>query len=73
MPGMRYGFRGADGEKMTRWTAKRNSIETTLKIETFGGLSEVTVSSKKTYDGESTAHDKIRIPLETLKEMVNAQ
>ena len=58
---------------MTRWTAKRNSIETTLKIETFGGLSEVTVSSRETYNGISTAHDSIRIPLDELRRMVNEQ
>jgi len=58
---------------MARWTVKRNSVETTLKIETYGGLAEVTISSKKTYDGAFVAHDEIRIPLETLKEMVDAQ
>jgi hypothetical protein len=58
---------------MTKWTAKRNSEETTLKIETFGGMSEVTISSRETYDGISTAHDSIRIPLDALKDMVNAQ
>ena len=58
---------------MTRWTAKRIAVETTLKIETFGGLSEVTVSSREKYDGTPTAHDSIRIPLDELRRMVNEQ
>jgi len=58
---------------MATWKRKKSDTETTLKIETCHDSTNVTISSTSLETGKRFAWDTINIPLETLKEMVNAQ
>lgn len=58
---------------MATWKRRKASTETTLKIETREDSTNVTVSSVSIETGKLLAWDQINIPLETLKEMVEAQ
>ena len=58
---------------MSTWSRKKTDTETTIKIETCHGSTNVTIFSVSSETGQKFAWDQINIPLETLKEMVNAQ
>ena len=57
---------------MATWKRKRADTETTLKMETKRDETQLTISTVNDV-GRMFAWDSINIPLETLKEMVNAQ
>jgi hypothetical protein len=58
---------------MAIWKRKKTDTETTLKIETHLDSTNITIFSVSLETGQKFAWDQINIPLETLKEMVNAQ
>lgn len=58
---------------MATWKRKKTDTETTLMLETRGDSTNVTIFSVSLETGKKFAWDTINIPLDTLKEMVNAQ
>ena len=58
---------------MATWKQIARNVETTLMIETQGESTSVTMFSLSFETGKDSRGITINIPLETLKEMVNAQ